>query len=339
MLGYELNKNNRLHQIESISKGSILYLLVREYHLDPSKREALLAEILSAASDWQDWYIYNPEPLDALIASEHFDVLSHVFEKICAAYPLYQHMEKVTQILNSLIHKTIGHAIEYNSILAFEIALSSARINQLDIQALFNGKYSYRLQPLIVAAANADSIDILKALLDAGADVNARDESKATALHYACSRQDTACVAELIKRGADLSAKDEYGNTPAMKAAKNNNVAALQLLYPIDVRPTHESVNITDKFNYTPIGKAAGLQQWDAVRFLIHIGADLKLNAESRGFPVPSVLHVMYGGIYSPPQDLVQSVFDQVKSTLSNEDKKSFISRFGLEDRQMHGLQ
>jgi S1-C subfamily serine protease len=60
--------------------------------------------------------------------------------------------------------------------------------------------------------------DDLKALLDSGVDVNARDRGGRTALHLA-ARQGQADVARyLLSRGADLNARDAVGRTPLMLA-------------------------------------------------------------------------------------------------------------------------
>jgi ankyrin repeat protein len=58
-------------------------------------------------------------------------------------------------------------------------------------------------------------IDILKLLLDVGADINAQDKYKRSALHNACGNDLPVEVVEfLLERGIDPHAKDNYFHTP-----------------------------------------------------------------------------------------------------------------------------
>jgi ankyrin repeat protein len=68
---------------------------------------------------------------------------------------------------------------------------------------------------LIKAASKGDS-EVVEALLDSGADINARDEQNQTALHQAASRDHTSIVKLLLERGADVNAKNLFGQTPLL---------------------------------------------------------------------------------------------------------------------------
>jgi ankyrin repeat protein len=60
-------------------------------------------------------------------------------------------------------------------------------------------------------AIHQGTIEDIRAALDAGADVNARDHLKRTALHWADSVE---VAAVLLERGADAMAKDKFRYTP-----------------------------------------------------------------------------------------------------------------------------
>lgn len=68
------------------------------------------------------------------------------------------------------------------------------------------------LTALMIAAA-AGEIDVVKILLDAGADPDTRAESRKTALIFALQNQDLECAGLLIKAGADLDLPDRSGRT------------------------------------------------------------------------------------------------------------------------------
>ena len=68
----------------------------------------------------------------------------------------------------------------------------------------------------LINAANKGDSEVVEALLDSGADINARDEQNQTALHQAASRGHTPIVKLLLERGADVNAKNLFGQTPLL---------------------------------------------------------------------------------------------------------------------------
>ncbi|XP_028149583.1 acyl-CoA-binding domain-containing protein 6 [Diabrotica virgifera virgifera] len=74
---------------------------------------------------------------------------------------------------------------------------------------------------LIHWAADGGSSEILKLLIDAGADVNIKDSDGQTALHYAASCGHTDCVKLLLQKGANKEITDNDGCTPHSVASEN----------------------------------------------------------------------------------------------------------------------
>ena len=62
-------------------------------------------------------------------------------------------------------------------------------------------------------AAVGGNIEIVKLLLDKGAEIDCKNETSATPLHSAVVQGHLDIVKELLNRGADLKAKEYYGNT------------------------------------------------------------------------------------------------------------------------------
>ena len=76
-----------------------------------------------------------------------------------------------------------------------------------------------RNTPLHAALAGATKASVVRRLILAGADVEARGAQNITPLHLAASRGDIALCDLLVARGADPQAVMEDGTTPSMLAA------------------------------------------------------------------------------------------------------------------------
>lgn len=76
--------------------------------------------------------------------------------------------------------------------------------------------------PLHLAATNPD-VSALKALLAAGADVNAKDMDGNTALHMAAYTNRIEAAKILLEAGADVNIKTTAGRTPMAMARKSRS--------------------------------------------------------------------------------------------------------------------
>lgn len=107
--------------------------------------------------------------------------------------------------------------------------------------------------PLMVAVRCAD-LEILHSLIEAGADVNAKDrasalaEGKLTSLHHAVGIGHFKKTELLLKAGADVNAAGQHGNTPLMTACSKGRLDLVQLLLAFGASP-----NGSGKENSTPL--------------------------------------------------------------------------------------
>ena len=113
-----------------------------------------------------------------------------------------------------------------------------------DLQAL-RRELGKGVSPLLVDPANptfppsfylckgggADRVACLHALLEAGADVNARNEDGESALHFAALYGDPTLMAAILRAGADVNSRDAVGLTPLhWLCRKSPSAQSVQLL-------------------------------------------------------------------------------------------------------------
>jgi ankyrin repeat protein len=144
---------------------------------------------------------------------------------------------------------------------------------------LVKSREEYRLTALHRAAA-AGHADLVKALLDRSAQVDAKDYGGGGALHAAAARGQVEAAAALLDRRAEPSAPDEDGVTPLHLAARSGHeaVAALLLKRGADA-------NARGKFTGTPMHEAAEHGHRDLVELLLANGG--LANARSGGSHKP----------------------------------------------------
>ena len=73
--------------------------------------------------------------------------------------------------------------------------------------------------------------EVIKLLLDFGADVNSRSNGRYTPLHIAASLDAWNCIEVLLEYDADTSLLDEFDKTPYKTAILNNRGISSRLLF------------------------------------------------------------------------------------------------------------
>lgn len=103
--------------------------------------------------------------------------------------------------------------------------------------------------PAIAHAARLGDAEALQHLLDAGANVNLRDEgrSKATPLYWACGSDEAACARILLDHGADTRLADADGMLPAELAAARGDRAALDVVLAADTGRPGDAAGIVTR--------------------------------------------------------------------------------------------
>lgn len=129
--------------------------------------------------------------------------------------------------------------------------------------------------PVLHSAARSDTeaADKVRALLAAGADVEARERRYGTtALMVAAVHNRIEVAAALLAAGAAVDGLDNTGQTALFHAAMNGNVPMIEVLLRAGA-----AVNARSEAGGTALIEAASNGQPEAVRALLAAGADAKL--------------------------------------------------------------
>ena len=126
------------------------------------------------------------------------------------------------------------------------------------------------------AAGNDCCTEVLHAIISHGADVNATDKSKTTALMLACERGDKDAISVLLNAGADPNLVDADGYTclhDLASAGCTKEVFVAVINHGADV-------NVTNKNNITALMRACLEGNKDAIIMLLNAGADPNITDE-----------------------------------------------------------
>jgi hypothetical protein len=128
------------------------------------------------------------------------------------------------------------------------LAIGNERFETIDLLRTHGGKTDI----IHVVARNGDLAGV-QALLDAGVDVNAKDEGGWTPLHRAAFAGHKEIAELLIDNGAEVNAKNEDGWTLLHLAVVNGHKEIVELLIDNDA-----DVNAKDELEETPLDFADG---------------------------------------------------------------------------------
>lgn len=112
------------------------------------------------------------------------------------------------------------------------------------------------LNEQLLTAARKGDVPAARALLEKGADVNAKTRYGATPLSYACDRGNTDLVRLLIEKGANVDARDTfYGATPIIWAAQKGNGEIVKLLLEKGAKGKDDAMSIAISDGLTSVAK------------------------------------------------------------------------------------
>ncbi len=148
----------------------------------------------------------------------------------------------------------------------------ASQIKQL-VSSGANANYRENERPVLVWAAQNQSVEVINALIESGADVNAVDAIGHTALMRAADTNQIPCAQALIQAKADVSVKAPNGNSALTMAVRNNSAEMVKLLLDSGANPN--SVNVDGD---SPALLAAQNDGIEIIKLLGAAKADLNLS-------------------------------------------------------------
>ena len=122
----------------------------------------------------------------------------------------------------------------------------------------------------LVEAVKRGEPAVVQVLLTGTIDVNERDGSGATAVHWAARQDDQVTAAILIQAGAKVNVVDDHGITPIALASINGSATMVETLLSAGADP-----NVARTTGETPLMSAARTGRVEAVKLLLDGGADV----------------------------------------------------------------
>lgn len=148
---------------------------------------------------------------------------------------------------------------------------------------LFSGS---RLDLQLLENVQSGNIEEVKKLLLHGANVNAKDEMKTTALMLACDFNMFDMVSLLINNGANLDATNSLGFTAFHYAAQRNDIRIIRLLVNNDDVKVEARLNKKDDKGNTPLHFAVASGNSEMVDFLLKRKANRYIENNEKHIPM-----------------------------------------------------
>ncbi|HYW80623.1 MAG TPA: ankyrin repeat domain-containing protein [Thermoguttaceae bacterium] len=152
-----------------------------------------------------------------------------------------------------------------------------------DLEAISSGRFTKGMTMLLVGVLNKWDVKAIELLIEAGANVHAKDAYGNTAvIHAAESRPNVQreMIELLLEAGADVNSRGERGMTPLMHVAMHDDAPAVGMLIRAGAK-----LHAKDRFGWTALMHAVRTKQGfpEVIATLIQAGADVNATHSQGG--------------------------------------------------------
>ena len=181
--------------------------------------------------------------------------------------------QRLQEVLSGLGHGEAFQSWWANAETALMIAVyvgaTDSAAALVELGADIDAKNDYGDTPLHFAAWG-DSVSVLEWLVELGVDIGARDDHGDTPLHFAAWADSVSALEWLVLGGADIDAKNNIDATPLHFAALADSVSALEWLVLGGA-----DIDAKNNIGATPLHYAASANSVSALEWLVVRGADI----------------------------------------------------------------
>ena len=200
----------------------------------------------------------------------HFDLLA-----------LSMHHKDNSNMVQVLINQNINvNGKNENGRTPLEFAFSNGRVNSARLLRENGGKIDS-----IFSAALVGDLEAIKDFLNAGLEINQKDNNGQTVLHVAIKEGHEEIIKFLISKRVDLSIKDSTGSTALFYAISRNQKNIIKLLIEKGA-----NVDVKNTSLFTPLHRAALSGAEDVIELLLSHNANVNSLSKSESTPLDLVL-------------------------------------------------
>lgn len=142
-----------------------------------------------------------------------------------------------------------------------------------DLNGKAKGRTKEQIMTPLIFAINLGKNDVVRTLIEAGADLNATDDMKRPPLINSLETENVEITKLLIKSGADVNRQSKFGEIALIGAIQHNSVEIVQMLIQAGA-----DVDVVDQFDRTPLMVAAAIGNIEIFRILLDAGSRFDAN-------------------------------------------------------------
>ena len=152
----------------------------------------------------------------------------------------------------------------------------------LELGADVNQRLAVRNGTVIHMAASKGNAEVVRLLVEHGADIEAEDEDGWTAVFYAALSGDLETIQYLCDQGADIQRTTGEGFTPLIAGMENGQLEVARLLVELGV-----DIHARDSYGGSALWLSVQNQKPQILEYLISLGAEVNVRSDQ----IPPTLH------------------------------------------------